>query len=390
MILWIGFLALCILSLHNIQEHPSPFNQIDEHGHLSYALHLITHQRWWPDFSDFRMFDVPTGTELTTLNYINHPPTFYWLAKLMDILFPWWQPVHLRAMALTFYLLAMLLYTRIGTSLHLTPSASMLYALMPLLLYMHLQIGFYNNDALCMLGGMVATSASLLWFRGHHPTQAWRWMWFGVLFASMKLTALLLVGTYVLACLMLRRTQLRSLTFGGWLYGIAVAILCIAPYLYMTIAFGSPAPNTAGQLAKLAECLHCTTQGLAPEASFIQWLPFFLSKFADQLSAAETTFLPIALYVLSLATLCVRLSLNTAADPSNPMAAMATASAAATCFMLIVHTIFSWQRYRDYGWIFDGLLRYYLPLIGAYAAVSAHALAQLSSQKRAGHDQTHR
>lgn len=261
----------------------------------------------------------------------------------------------------------------------------MLYALMPLLLYMHLQIGFYNNDTLCVLGGMVATSASLRWLGGEQPTRAWVWMGIGVLLASVKLTALLLVGLYVLVCLVLRRGQLRSIPLGGWLYGVAIAALCVAPYLYMTVAYGSPAPNTAGQLALLADHPTCHTAP-ALRMDWITWLPFFFAKFADQHAISETTFFPIIFYGAALVALAFKWRAPSLNAENSGLHSVAFASAFATLATLAIHTIFSWQRHRDFGWICDSLLRYYLPLIAAYAAVSAHTLTRLAFHTRASHE----
>jgi len=383
-ILWLAFLLCCALTLNNLHQNPLtlPFNQIDEQGHISYALHLITHDRWWPDFSHFMMFDVPTQTELKALNYINHPPTFYWLIKLAHTALPWWEPIHFRAVALVIYLGAMLMYTRIGIALVMPIPSSILYALTPLLVYMYLQIGFYNNDAMCVLGGMIATLASLRWFRGEQPQRAILWMGLGVLLASVKLTALLLVGFYVMAAALMRLSTIRSLPKHYIIYGMIAAILCTAPYFYMMLTFGSPAPNTPGQLAKLQECLQCNSQGIAQHMDFLSWLPFFLSKFADQLSVAETTYLPIFIYAAALIAIFVSAKRPAILHRENAIYTMAIASAIATVLTLGIHIFFSWQRYSAYGWIFDSILRYYLPLIGAYAGVSACALERCGTRKK--------
>jgi hypothetical protein len=253
---------------------------------------------------------------------------------------------------------------------------------MPLLVYMQLQIGFYNNDSLCVLGGMVVVAASLGWLRGKKPARALAWMGVGLLLTSVKLTALLLVGTYVLSCLLLRFSRLRMLPRHWLLYGLAVALLCAAPYVYMLVTLGSPAPNTAGQLALLSGHPTCRIEASA-RVTFTQWLAFFLIKFADQLSVSETTFLAILIYGTALLTVGVWRQQKPTTLHMDALRSVALASFIATLMTLTIHTIFSWQRYRDYGWICDSLLRYYLPLIGAYAAVSSHALMQFASHTKA-------
>jgi hypothetical protein len=375
-ILWSLFLLCVALTLGNIAKTPLTLSSdaVDEPSHISYALHLIAHARWWPDFTQFFLFDVPTGTELPARNYINHPPTFYWLMKLAHQLFPWWEPIHFRAVALVFYLVGMALYTRLGVALAMPVVPSAVYGTLPLLVYLYLQTGFYNNDALCFLGGGITTLYSFYWLRGDHPRRALLWMGVGVVLASVKLTALLLIGFYALACALQRPAALRALPKRYGFYALLAGLISVAPYAYMFLTLGSPAPNTPGQLAKLIECLHCHDQGLPASMDFFTWLTHFLARFADQLSVAETTFIPILLYALGLAVLLLpsRAALPRQHNPS--LRAMAIASLIATLATVFIHAFFSWQRYRDYGWIFDSLLRYYLPLLGAYGAVIGQAI----------------
>lgn len=329
-ILWFGFLAVCLLALNNLAQHPMPFSAIDEQGHISYALHLIQHHRWWPDFSHFLMYDVATGTEHSTPNYINHPPMFYWLTKLAYAFFPGLDAPWFRSISLVLSVLAMALYTHLGVKLAMPIPASLLYALMPLMLYMHLQIGFFNNDGLCALGGVIATWASLQWFREAQPARAVVWMAIGLLLASIKLTGLLLVGIYVFACLAQRSSHIRALPRACLVFGMATMLLCIAPYLYFALTVGSPAPATPGQLALMHACAGCPDQSTTAPMAFIEWLGFFLIGFANQLSVAEITFLPILLFAASLATPAFLRPGHAPAAPDTALRGIAIAAAAAT------------------------------------------------------------
>jgi len=365
-ILWCAFAALVALTLNNLATAAFPFTAIDEHGHLSYTLHLINTHRWCPDFSQFPMVDVATNKALHTPNYINHPPMFYWFMKLAHVAIPSLHPIQFRLFSLALSLLAMWLYTRFGTRLGLSVGGSILYALFPFMLYLQLQMGFYSNDAMALLGGVITNYASLHWLKGERPHRSIFWMGAGVLLASVKLTALLLVGLYALFCLGLRAQQVRVLPRRFFLFGVFIAAISAAPFVYFLLTFGSPAPTTLGQLAQLKACLHCNHAPM----EFFAWLGFFISQFANQLSVPEATFFPILAYAAALLALFwPRMN-----QPSSPMRAMAIASAAATLITLGIHATFSWQRYHEYGWIFDSLVRYYLPLIGAYAAITCHAL----------------
>lgn len=376
-ILYASLIFFAFLCIANLSDHPAPFQNIDEHGHLSYAQHLIQQHRWWPDFAHFPMYDIHSGHALEELNYLNHPPTFYWLTKLFAAVFSTFKEVDFRYLAQVFYGLAMLLYWFIGQQMLRSIAAAILYAMFPFMLYLYLQIGFYNNDSLCFLGGMLAVFASLRWMRAHRPAQAFLLMMLAVLLASVKLTALLLVGSFVLACVCLRPRHVCALHAANWVCAALVAAASIAPYLLLMHDFGSPAPNTPGQLFTLQQWRDSHT---APAEPFGVWLAAFLSGFANQLSVSELTFIPILLYVFSALGLLyglfrARLTLAT------PVVAVGLAGIIATCVTLVIHAWFSWQRYVAYHWIFDSLLRYYLPLISIYALTCVAALTRMIETK---------
>src|SRR3569832_583911 len=97
---WLFFAAVVIIHTQS-HEYDFPWFQIDEQAHYAYTVDLITHHHWWADFNSFTMINPDTGK--TELNYVNHPPQFYWLMKLVQLAFPHADPVRYRIPSLLFY-----------------------------------------------------------------------------------------------------------------------------------------------------------------------------------------------------------------------------------------------------------------------------------------------
>lgn len=391
-ILWLGFAIFLLLTLNNIAQHPltEPFNQIDEQGHISYAMDLVQRHHWWPDYGHFFMYDMVSQHEIAALNYINHPPTFYWLTKLATLLIPGFSPAYFRIVAQIFYGMAILIYWRIGHRRLRSIAAALWYVLVPFLLYVFLQIGFYNNDSLAMLGGMITGAASLHWFEGHRPLRAYWWMVLGLALATVKLTSALLIGSYVAACLWFGAKSTRSIPARDrWLGALLLTITAI-PYAYFTLQFGSPTPETPGQTALIAlpETLEPAHDGMRwifttkhewceqPPLHFFGFLLVFLGNFADQLRVTELTFVPL---LVIMASLCY------AAIAPSSIRPLARATLLATWITLAIHAGFSWQRYQRLGWMLDSFVRYYFPLLGVYGYISALCITRLVTQ-RTTHD----
>jgi hypothetical protein len=364
----LGGLLFALATLLNVYHHPltSPYTQVDEQAHLSYAQHLIEHQRWWPDYDHFVQYKTRDASRIDSLpNYLNHPPSFYWLAKALHWAMPEAGFAEFRMISISFLLVFIALYVAMGVRLSTGTASSIAYAMLPFLFYQQFQLGFFNNDALALVGGSLAVLASIHWF-----TSAVRYAWvglcLGLLLASVKLTALILVGAYVAACLLLRMTHLCQLRLWQWLLMLVSGVAALSPYLIMTLRFGSPAPETPGQLGKLLLSMEHNPAAHAPRESMLQWLGEFLLRFADQLpSRLETTFIPL----LCLAALFLVVMLYPHARRQYRRTALGSvllATSIASLITLIIHAAFSWQRYLEYGWVYDSHIRYYMPLMAAY------------------------
>lgn len=368
-----------------------PFGWVDEQAHYSYVQHLIQQHRWWPDFEHFPMADTVTKAPIATPNYLNHPPTFYWLMKLVQLTFPTLPP---RIVPCFFYLLSVGLYFWHGYKLILPKSATLLYTALPFLLYVFFWIGFYNNDSLAILGGMLATCASLDWLRNHRPSRAFVMMLLGLSLASVKLTALLLVGLYVMTILYLTRASWHRISPLGWAGTAALMIILSAPYVYFALYEGGFAPETFGQhYALTIKSAKEFGWPSLPRMDFLPWLWTFLKGFAalgvilhdgelPSFVLLKITILSLLMIVLSSIFIPLLSPRALHSEAGRPLFKMTQATSVATFLTLAIHVGFSWPRYQQYGWMIDNFVRYYFPLLAAYGTVCAGALMALFPSRK--------
>jgi len=393
-LLWILFVLFTVAMMFNIHRNPldSSDTQMDEQGHISYAATLINQNRWWPNFEHFPMVDRTTLTPLKDINYINHPPTFYWLIKLMHQVYPSISAVHYRALSIMLIICAMALYTRIGTQLKLPWLSAAFYGLLPFLIYMQFQTGFFNNDSAAILGGMLAVYSSMLWFEGICTKRGYYFMFAGLVLASVKLTSFILVGLYVVICLLMLSNRRQQISAVQWLFAAMISLMLLVPYVMLLYYAGSFAPETLGQVDFMS---HGHSNGVwerrpmegwvkNPRMDFLNWLLTFFRNFAVQVGQFDTTFIPLLILVVY--TIYRLISVSTV---RNPLSLITIAGLWATIITLIIHLLFSWPRYQKFGWLLDSGLRYYFPLLAVYGAACGAAIAACISKK--GHnDQTHR
>ena len=389
-IIILGGLLFAIATLLNVYHHPltSPYTQVDEQAHLSYAQHLIEHQRWWPDYDHFVQYKTEDASRIDSLpNYLNHPPTFYWLAKALHWVMPNAGFAEFRAIAISLLLVFIALYVAIGMQLSAGTASGIGYAMLPFLFYQQFQLGFFNNDALALVGGSLAVLAGIHWFTSA-ARYAWVGLCLGLLLASVKLTALLLVGAYVATCPLLRLSHLRQLRVWQWLLMLVSGVAALSPYLIMTLRFGSPAPETQGQLGKLLLSMEHNPAAYTTREPVLQWLGDFLFRFADQLpSRFETTFIPL----LCLAALFLVVMLHPRTRHQclrTTLGSVLLAASIAGLGTLIIHAAFSWQRYLEYGWVYDSHIRYYMPLMAAYGLGFGAVIRYVAAigKKKESHD----
>ncbi len=372
-IVWLLFAAI---ALHQASTTPFPFNDWDEWGHYSYSQELIARDHWWPDFNDFPMIDAPTHSVTTTLNYINHPPVFYWFGKILGDIFPAATPLTYRLLALFFSLLSMAVYLRVTSHFSLSPAAKAFAYCYPFLMSYAGITGYYNNDSMALLGGMLCCYGGVHWCQSLPSKKALGYMIVGLLLASVKLTSLLLSGLFI-GFLFLHRMPRRS----AILLLIATAMLAALPYLMLWWEYGSPAPNTPGQLAMMKEVLATKHLANHPAMSPFSFVRTMLLQLCYQFGRPEITGLLLVWLVASLAMLSHRRSAQ-----GNALPILTRSAGLATLIMLIIHLIFAWRRYQQFDWPLDMGLRYYYPLLPIYGLATAYSIDRVLKRVTPTHD----
>jgi hypothetical protein len=365
-------LALFVLSAATNAIRKDVKQGFDEVAHLSYVAHLQHSGEAWPRLEELRLLDPATFRFTALPNYLNHPPPFYWLlAHLGPTLedHPGASPAHrLINVAMAAVGLATLLaiaaaagLTRLETYAYCVPLAA-IPVLAPL-------AGAVNNDNLAFAGGAVATFAA--WRLLAEGRTAWLVTALAsmIVAASAKLTGLMLVGTMmggVLAFLLWRdRFQPR------WTIPIAVAALAAAaPYLLFLLQYGSPAPDTAGQIALLKSTAPDAGWAQAPRQSFVafaadflitfvlNWMPTLAPRTAVNHAMLALPVAAVLCGVAGFALSAARIA-RRAEAPSDVIIVTGAIALAAT---FACHLVFSYRHHLAYASIADAYPRYYLPL----------------------------
>lgn len=356
LILSLGALALFAVSLYISASQPFPHWILDEHGHYSYTRYLSNEHRFWPNFGDFPLLRTDGERIIGQDNFINHPPLFYWLSSWLGLE----TPAALRGYAWLFYALAIAGYFLIGMRAGMTRVASLLYALFPFLMSVEWIIGYYSNDAWATLGGICFTYGSLRWLNSPKPTTGFAWMGIGLFFAAAKMTGFLLVLFYAAGIWLLSPHKRRTLHFNHYALSAAFIFILSLPYLYFLAIWGSPTPNSPGQVYML--------KSSGPSLPFHVWLSSVLLDFGTTASAKSVDLVAIGIVMLLLSWV---ITIGTRSP--SPLQTIARAACMATFAMLIIHIWFSYDRFVRYKWIRDFYARYYLPLLAPYALSVARA-----------------
>ena len=315
----------------------------------------------------------PTSFRFTSQeNYLNHPSPYYaLLARLGPRL-----EGHPRAIFV--YRLINVAIAAIGLAALLAVSLvaqlprSWLYAyIVPIVLIPVLVriAGSISNDNAAFAGGAIATLATLQ-FLTTERSAALVAALCGVLIAAWaKLTGLLLVGG-MLGGVFLWLAWRRRLQ-PQWVGLAAVAmVLAISPYVVFFVQYGSPAPNTPGQIAMLTTDAHIAGWDVAARMSPIAYALHFVNEFILDWMPTMNPRNPLIYAVLliplaaaSCAFAGVVASVRRMARRSEgAIDVIIVASALAFAVTFVIHVVFSYQRHLAYGWIMDAYPRYYLPL----------------------------
>ena len=345
----------------------------DELAHTSYVAQLQRDGTFWPDLERLRLLDSKTFAFTGQASYLNHPPFYY---HLMALAGPRLEglPGHLFVHRLiNIVIVALGVAALFGIALRQPLTRLQFYALMlPTVLIPVLPqlAGSINNDNLAFTGGAL----TLLGLWSYLESTERRWLLcasLGVLIASAaKITGLLLAGGMLGAAMLIalwqRRTSASDVTLSVLTIGISAV-----PYIALMLEYGSPAPNTPGQLAMLKEGATAAGWSEAPRFGVAGYALFFLGSFiADWMPTLEprsvlnlaVLALPVAAVLLALAGLLQSLRRLFRGEATG-LDIVIVGGMLAIVGTMAIHAAFSYRRHLDTGWMMDAYPRYYLPLI---------------------------
>ncbi|MCK9908227.1 hypothetical protein MXD81_03740 [Microbacteriaceae bacterium K1510] len=366
----------------------------DEVAHASYVAHIQHSHQLWPTLTDMRMLEPAHFTFTPAPNYLNHPSPYY---ALLAVLGPTLEGhpdaiiVH-RLINVAFAALGIAALLMIGIYARLSTSVFYAYAVplicIPLLMPL---AGAVNNDNAAFAGG----AFTMLGAWQLIATGRTRWLalaLFGVLVASWtKLTGLMLAGGLLSGVLLWLAWRGRFRAW--WTAPLALVLaLAAAPYIAFIVQYGSPTPNTPGQLALLHDGARLAGWDSAARMTPLGYAAYFIGCFVLEwapILAPRNALNYGVLIIPIIAALCavagIALSLRRIARKTETaLDVIVVAGTLAFAATFIIHIAFSYRRHLDFGWMMDAYPRYYLPLI-AIVPLAGLSLLDATTQPRLRH-----
>jgi hypothetical protein len=362
-----------------------PYVNLDEQGHLSYAMHLAQSPQFLPSLTEMRLYDFAQMRWSGEANFINHPPLAYHLLNLFSDFDPLGAGARKASISIFALGFAAMLF-----GLHLTGMFSNLGLAAVTMLCVLLKLQrfgeTFSNDSVAFLGGgLVFLGTVFLWKPPVSTRSARTALAVGglgtALCVAAKLNAALLAGAFALASLafftLRERTALARVSKPLLLLIVLACLAAAYPYMAFVQEFGTPAPDTPGQSRMLSGGID------APRLALSSYL--FQSLKGALANAGPDAVLTYGLFaaVTGIAALAVSLRPNQHAG-AFPLQPIARAAVIATALTLAVHLTFSWQRHLRYGWQPELYPRYYFPLLGPYLLLFFSAATRLGPLRTFG------
>lgn len=355
----------------------------DEITHISYIAHIQSTGVAWPRLESLRILEPFTFHFTDSASYLNHPPTYYFaLAQLGPTIEG--NPgaaLGLRLLNVAIATVGFSALLALGASLGLSRIEEYAWVI-PLLLAPVLTplAGSVNNDNLAIASGSVALLAL------HRLVATNKSRWLLIAAAAMicagfaKLTGFILIGGLVagvLAIMVWRQSYRR-----WWLpVAAAAALVGAAPYLAFFMQYGSPAPETPGQIGLLTNPLPFDelTKDATGTLSFPAYILAFAKTFIREWEPVVIERTPLQLAMLStpvVALICALAGAKGAATrlwrkEGSPTDTVVVAGLAVVLVTAAIHMVFSYRHHVHYGFVEgaptysyspDAYPRYYMPL----------------------------
>ena len=363
----------------------------DEVAQASYVAQIQHTHDLWPAFDDLRMLDPKTLRFTGEANYLDHPPIFYALLAVAgpDLEGRPQALLTFRLIDVAISALGVAALLGLGLAAGFTRQEFYAYAIpiacIPILAPL---AGAINNDDLAFLGGAIATLG--IWQLVATDRGGWLALALvGVIVAAWaKLTGLALTGatvSAVIAYLIWRRRWRWS-----WTIGVAFAFLiAAAPYIVLTLQYGSPAPDTAAQVAMLKHDARVLGLADLPRKSFLAYLGYFIVAFVAEwmpsLSARSVfnyAMLIVPVTALACAVAGLLLSLRRLwRRRETALDVVVIAGALALALSFVMHVRHSYADHLATGWLMEAYPRYYLPLAAIVPLAGLSLLAGVPSPR---------
>ena len=347
---WVAAGCFALLLILSIKADDFPRPITDERAQLSYALQLRDAGFRWLSPTELRLYDMASRQPVDAPNYLNHPPTAYYLPAALLALWPAMPVTALRGVGALVGMAAFLAYIAVGRQLPMSRAASMVYLAFPCLAYLPSVAATVNIDAAPMLGGCLLALGALRW-------QRWLlvagWLLMSVKLNSLLLAAFFMAGFCAFHVPPVRWRQLWPLAAAG--------LLSALPYLWLYAQTGSPAPLTPGQAQLL--------QALAAQQTPMHWP--FLTYAWHALLAFPRGHIGSGVYLHFYQLLFGLLGLAMLAALRWRRSAFGLATVGAFLAVLLIQLVYCYARYRQFGWFGDYYPRYYIGLMPGFGYLLA-------------------
>lgn len=378
---WIAVIACAALfaglSFYQSASVAFPYVNLDEQGHVSYALHLAQSDAFFPSLTEMRLYDFAANIWSGEPNFINHPPLSYHLLNLFSNIDP--PGPGARTASIAFFALG---FTAIIAALHKTAMFSSLglaavTALCVLLKVQRFGITFSNDSVAFFGGGLVFLGAVLLWKKSASKRALHSALAIGALGVALciaaKLNAAILAGVFILVVFSsFAQKESALLARASKLQLVICAAMCLSaawPYLILIQEFGTPAPSTPGQIKMLSGDIDAPRLALAAYLS--------QSLVGALHNAGGDAFVTYGIFAAVTAGSALTFSWKRPERGVFPLQPFARAALIATALTLSLHLAFSFQRHVQYGWQPELYPRYYFPLLGPYLLLFFSAFMRL-------------
>lgn len=355
---------------------------LDEHQHLSYALHMVQNPSFFADFPGMYEVDQNDLSAFTGPKVrLKHPTFYYFMIGLFA------DPVNLslqenakrlRLANVAVSFLAVLILLVAGATVFREPEQLFAYtAVVALCPKIGVLGGMINNDNLALLGAAITTLGLAKLMRGR-PTMAIALLIGGgfAIGALAKLTAGLILGFMVLFVHVIAVRKIFPLDRAKTTYLLCILVFVavgVSQYVVNVYLYGSPIYPPTGR-----EPIPETERILLDPWHYLRWFLFVIGERWATFRSDAGDYISLFL-VMSLSILGTWHGMKaTAQDPFHKRTALLAAiSLISAVIILAINYGVAYRGHLETGYLSGMHFRYYLPAWGGIAMGAALGLAAI-------------